>query len=83
MGLVVLQGLAASGCRGGSLPGPQPAAFVAEKPGFASKKWPPRNRRPGLSLLRLPRILDCSLHLLSAELEVPIMREKYMDQIPI
>lgn len=66
-------GLVASGCRG-SQPGPQPAAFVAERPGFVNKKWPPRSHRLGPLLLHLPRTLDCSLHLLSAELEAPIMR---------
>lgn len=62
--------LAASGCTL-SLLEPQLAAFEAGRPGFAGMILLPHNRKQGLSLLRLPHKLDCSLHQLSGGVEAP------------
>lgn len=64
------QGLAASGCRG-SLSEPPRAAFATVKPGLEGMIWLQHNHKQGLSLLHLPRILNCSQHLLFDELEAP------------
>lgn len=72
---------AASGRRV-SLLEPLLAAFVAVRPGFAGKIWLQHTRKQGLSLLRLPRKLDCSLRLPSAEPEAPAPHHTNHKQLP-
>jgi hypothetical protein len=62
---------AASGCTV-SLLEPLLAAFVAVRPGFVGKIWLQHTHKQGLSLLRLPRKLDCSLRLPSGEPGAPV-----------
>lgn len=64
-------GLAASGYKG-SLLEQLRAASLTERLGLVSTILPLRTRTRGLSSSRLPHKLDCSLRLLSGELEAPI-----------
>ena len=73
---------AAFGCRV-SLLEPLLAAFEAVRPGSAGKIWLQHTHKQGLSLLRLPRKLGCSLRLLSGEPEAPAPHHNNHSQLPL